>query len=140
MLVIFVWVVMIQVDIGATHLFHLNPHHYFFYFFSFLNCSTIYYFGGFLGPKLLEPFWGPKRQFWDKAFQENMSWRLDIFYPKCSHHIDIFNEVSCASNKDRMPKLRPEEIDVPIYPNRAHSLVCHLLGLGFCIFMDFHWF
>jgi hypothetical protein len=30
-----------------------------------------------------------------------------------------------------MPKLRPREIDVPIYPNEAHILVFHLLGLGF---------
>jgi hypothetical protein len=26
------------------------------------------------------------------------------------------------SNKDRMPKLHPREVDVPIYPNRAYSL------------------
>jgi len=38
-----------------------------------------------------------------------------------SSHIDISNEVSCASNEDHMPKLQPWEFDVPIYPNRAHS-------------------
>jgi hypothetical protein len=27
-----------------------------------------------------------------------------------------------VSNEDRMPKLHPREVDVPIYPNRAHSL------------------
>jgi hypothetical protein len=26
------------------------------------------------------------------------------------------------SNGDRMPKLRPREVDVLTYPNRAHSL------------------
>jgi hypothetical protein len=26
-----------------------------------------------------------------------------------------------VSNGDRMPKLRPREVDVPIYPNGAHS-------------------
>jgi hypothetical protein len=39
-----------------------------------------------------------------------------------------------------MPKLRPREIDVPIYPNGAHILAFHLLGLGFCMFMVFHYF
>ena len=32
-----------------------------------------------------------------------------------------------------MPKLRPREIDVPIYPDGAHILAFHLLGLGFWI-------
>jgi hypothetical protein len=27
-----------------------------------------------------------------------------------------------VSNGDRMPKLRPREVDVPTYPNGAHSL------------------
>ena len=37
--------------------------------------------------------------------------------------------------KDRMPKLRPREVDVPIYPNGAHSFgascyttICHRLS------------
>jgi hypothetical protein len=38
---------MIQVDIGGHRLFQLDPHHCFFQFFSFLNCSTIYYFWQF---------------------------------------------------------------------------------------------
>jgi len=33
-----------------------------------------------------------------------------------------------------MPKLRPPEVGVPIYPNEGHSLVLHLLGLGFWMF------
>ena len=36
-----------------------------------------------------------------------------------SSWIDISNELSYASNGDRMPKLRPREIDVPIYPKRG---------------------
>ena len=40
---------------------------------------------------------------------------------KCIPRIDIYNEVLSASNRDHMPKLRPREVDVPIYPNRAHS-------------------
>ena len=39
-----------------------------------------------------------------------------------------------------MPKLRPHEIDVPIYPNGAHSLAFHLLGLGFGMLRVFHFF
>ena len=33
---------------------------------------------------------------------------------------EALNEVLCASKKDRMPNLRPWEVDVPIYPNGAH--------------------
>jgi hypothetical protein len=40
----------------------------------------------------------------------------------CSPRIDLSNEVLSASNEDRMPKLHPREVDVPIYPNGAHSL------------------
>jgi hypothetical protein len=39
-----------------------------------------------------------------------------------------------------MPKLRPREMDVPIYPNGAHIQVFHLLGLGFWMFRVFHCF
>jgi len=45
-----------------------------------------------------------------------------------------------VSNRDHMPKLQPREVDVPIYPNRAHSLALHLLGLGFWMFNFFHCF
>jgi hypothetical protein len=46
-----------------------------------------------------------------------------FFSPKiCSHRIDLSNKVWNASNRDRMPKLRPREVDVPTYPNGAHSL------------------
>ena len=39
----------------------------------------------------------------------------------CSPQIDISNDVSCASNEDSMPKLRPWEVETPIYLNGAHS-------------------
>ena len=29
--------------------------------------------------------------------------------------------VLIMSNRDHMPKLRPREVDIPIYPNRVHS-------------------
>ena len=41
----------------------------------------------------------------------------EIFIPR----IDISNDVPCASNRDSMPKLRPWEVETPIYPNGAHS-------------------
>jgi hypothetical protein len=55
----------------------------------------------------------------------------------CSPRIDISNGVSYVSNGDSMPKLRPREIDVRIYPDGAHILVFHLLGL---VFLDVHGF
>ena len=39
----------------------------------------------------------------------------------CSPRIDISNKVWFRSNRDRMPKLRPREVETPIYPNGAHS-------------------
>ena len=39
----------------------------------------------------------------------------------CIPWIDLSNEVWYASNGDRMPKLRPWEVETPIYPNGAHS-------------------
>ena len=61
----------------------------------------------------------------------NMGPWTDVASQSGSTRIDLSNELSYASNGDRMPKLRPREIDVPIYPNEAHNLAFHLLGLGF---------
>jgi hypothetical protein len=52
----------------------------------------------------------------------------------CIPRIDLSNDVSYASNEDSMQKLRPREIDVPIYPDGAHILAFHLLGLGLWMF------
>jgi len=52
-------------------------------------------------------------------------------FQSCSAQIDLSNKLLYASNKDRMPKLQPQEVDVPIYPNGAHNLAFLLLGLGF---------
>ena len=38
-----------------------------------------------------------------------------------SPQIDLFNEILSASNGYRMPKLRPREVETPIYPNGTHS-------------------
>ena len=48
--------------------------------------------------------------------------------------IDLSNEVWCASNEDIMPKLRPQEVETPIYPNGAH-----IFGASYprVIFLDF---
>ena len=73
----------------ATHLFHLNPHHCFFKFFSFLNCSTIYYFWQFSGPKLSESFWGPKRHFSASNGEENMS----LFWSRYFLFVDVVLEL-----------------------------------------------
>ena len=42
-------------------------------------------------------------------------------HKSCSPRIELSNDVSCASNRDSMPKLRPWEVETPIYPNGAHS-------------------
>ena len=47
--------------------------------------------------------------------------RNDIHGKSCSPQIDFSNDVSRASNRDSMPKLRPWEVETPIYPNGAHS-------------------
>ena len=39
----------------------------------------------------------------------------------CSPQIDIYNDASYMSNRDCMSKLRPREVETPIYPNGAHS-------------------
>ena len=39
----------------------------------------------------------------------------------CNPRIELSNDVSCASNRDSMPKLRPWEVETTIYPNGAHS-------------------
>ena len=45
----------------------------------------------------------------------------DICGEICSPRIKLCNDVSCVSNRDSMPKLRPWEVETPIYPNEAHS-------------------
>ena len=39
----------------------------------------------------------------------------------CTPRIDLSNELLSASNGDWKPKLRPREVETPIYPNGAHS-------------------
>ena len=45
-----------------------------------------------------------------------------IFFGKIGRNIEgTSNEVLCASNGSHMPNLHPWEVDVPFYPNEAHS-------------------
>ena len=70
----------------------------------------------------------------------NMGPWTDVSFQSGSSRIGLSNELLYTSNRDRMPNLRPREVDVPFYPNGAHSLALHLLGLGFLMFRFFHCF
>ena len=50
-------------------------------------------------------------------------WSMDRFFSikSCTPWIYISNKLLSASNRDRMPKLRPREVETPIYPNGTHS-------------------
>ena len=58
--------------------------------------------------------------FWENGGQHGSMDRCCPFQI-CIPRIDLSNEVWYASNGDRMPKLRPWEVETPIYPNGAHS-------------------
>ena len=63
---------------------------------------------------------------------------MKIFTPQ----IYLSNDVLSASNRDRMPMLRPWEAETPIYPNGAHSFgasssrVMVLYVYGFILFLN----
>ena len=42
-------------------------------------------------------------------------------FERCTSRIDLSNKLLSAPNRDQMPKLRPREVEPPIYPNGAHS-------------------
>ena len=96
-------------------------------------------FGSFSGPELPKPFWDPKRRFLGKS---RATWIVDLCFSlkSCSPRIDLSNKLLFVSNGDRMLKLWPWEVDVPIYRNGVHSLALHLLGLCFWMFRVFHCF
>ena len=90
--------------------------------FSFSVLAQLTIFSSFSGPELPEPFWGPKRRFLGIApLVDIIPFRNDIRGESCSPQIELSNDVSCASNRDSMPKLLPWEVETPIYPNGAHS-------------------
>ena len=46
----------------------------------------------------------------------------DVAHTKsCNPCINLSNKLLSESNGDRMPKLRPREVETPIYPNGIHS-------------------
>ena len=68
---------------------------------------------------LNDVFWASRLQ--QISFHFGMIFWNDICGESCSPRIELSNDVSCASNGDSMPKLRPSEVETPIYPNGAHS-------------------
>ena len=58
--------------------------------------------------------------FWENGEQHGSMDRCFSF-KNCTPRIDLSNELLITSNEDRMPKLRPREVEPPIYPNGAHS-------------------
>jgi len=62
---------------------------------------------------LNDVFWGIRGQ------HGSVGW-IDVAHPdNDSARIYLSNELLYVSNIDRMPKLRPREVDVPIYPKRG---------------------
>ena len=96
-------------------------------------------FSSFSGLELPKPFWGPTQRFL-RNMGETWVHGPMLFFKSCISQIDLSNELWFMSNEDRTPKLWPQEVDVPIYQNRAHSLAFHLLGLGFWMFRVYHCF
>ena len=45
----------------------------------------------------------------------------DVAHTESCDRKDLSSELLSASNVDQMPKLRPREVEPPIYPNGAHS-------------------
>ena len=69
-------------------------------------------------------------------------WTHVAHIESCTPRIDLSNELLSASNGDRMPKLRPREVETPIYPNKTHNFgasspwVRFLDILGFTLFLN----
>ena len=59
--------------------------------------------------------------FFGKTKSKICPWTNFVCIKSCIPQIYLSNEVWCTSNRDRMPKLRPQEVETPIYPNGAHS-------------------
>jgi hypothetical protein len=91
----------------ATHLFHLDPHHCFFQFFSFLNYSAIYFFWQFFRVVNFQSRFEAQNNFFGHKTSGKYEFILDLIFTvnSCIPWIDLSNDVSCASNEDSMPKL-----------------------------------
>ena len=91
----------------ATHQVHLDPTIVSFSFSVSLIVAQFTIFSNFSGPKLPEPFWGPKRPFLGNLpptifLSKNLLFRH-------SPQRDLSNGLSCTSNGDNMTKSRPRE-------------------------------
>ena len=58
--------------------------------------------------------------FWENG-EQDASMDQCFSFRSCTPRTDISNELLSASNGDQMPKLRPREVETPIYPNGTHS-------------------
>ena len=95
---------MIQVDIGGHPPIPFGPAPSILAGFQIQH--NLLFLVGFSGPEL------PKQH---GSMDQCFSFKI------CTPRIDISNELFHASNGGRMPKLRPREVEPPIYPNGARS-------------------
>ena len=58
----------------------------------------------------------------------------------CSPQTDLSNKIFSALNRDWMPKLRPWEVETPIYPNGSHSFGASSPRVRFLDILDFSLF
>ena len=58
--------------------------------------------------------------FFGKTKRNKVPWTNIAHKKSFSPQKDLSNELLSASNRDQMPKLRPWEVETPIYPNGAH--------------------
>ena len=75
--------------------------------------------------------------FFGKTGSNMVPWTNISHTKSCIPWIDISNKVWCVSNIDRMPKLRPREVETPIYPNGAHSFGASSPRVTFFYFYGF---
>ena len=116
---LFLFSALIQVDIGGHPYIPLGPVPLLLSVFQFLH--SLLFLAVFWVLNFRSHFEALNDIFLGK---QGATWIVDQFFsPKsCIPQIYLSNEVWNVSNGDRMPKLRPQEVDVPIYQNGAHSL------------------
>ena len=111
----------------ATRLFHLDPHHclfqfiyLFIYLFFFQFQHNLLFLAVFRVLNFRSRFEALNDVFWENG-EQHVSMDRCFSFQIYSPQMDISNGVWHASNGDSMPKLRPWEVETPIYPNGAHS-------------------
>ena len=109
---------MIQVDIGGHPPIPFEPPYSFLSIFKLQQ--NLLFLAVFRVLNFRSRFEALNDVFWENGEQHGSMDRCCPFRI-CSPLIDLSNEVWYTSNRDRMPKLRPWEVETPIYPNGAHS-------------------